>query len=93
VATVRVEGVAFELADAAEFAERARQQSAGASRPGLSSWTTLAVQLEQRVADGGGDVTLTDGEKRATSAVLGEWRQSKERPDGVDVLYLLLSPG
>jgi hypothetical protein len=45
--TVRIEGVPFELEDAAEFARRAKASSAGASKPGLSARTALAIQIEQ----------------------------------------------
>jgi hypothetical protein len=89
VATVRIEGVAFEPDDAAEFAERTRRY-VGAMPVALSPGIALAVQIEQRIAEGGGDVTLTEEEKRAALAVVDEWRQSRAAPDAVRELHRLL---
>jgi hypothetical protein len=91
VATVRIEGIAFELDDAAELARRARRYSTGASLPGLTPGSALAVQVETRVATGGGDVTLNDEEKLAAFAVVDEWRQSEAAPAAVRQLYLALA--
>ncbi len=93
VPTVRIDGVPFELDDAAKFAQRAKRYSGLTTTPGISPGGALAVQIERSVEQGGGDVTLTDHEKVAASAVLGEWRQSQDHPAAVDVLYRLLAPG
>jgi hypothetical protein len=89
--SVGVEGVPFDVEDAREFGERTRRYQHPTALAGAAS---LAAQLEERVEQGGGDLLpLTNEEKIAASAVLGEWRQSSGRPDAVDTLYRLLAPG
>jgi hypothetical protein len=105
VATVRIEGVAFSLDEAAELARRTRQHVGAdpearfrdrltggvGTSPAFTSGTALAVQVEQRVHEGGGDLLgLTAREREAASAVLDEWLQSREAPDAVRTLYRVL---
>jgi hypothetical protein len=90
---VSIAGVAFELADASAFAVRARRYSTGQSLPGLSPGEALATQLEQRVGQGGGVVTLSDAEKEAAAAIVAEWRSEADAPASVGTLYYALAPG
>jgi hypothetical protein len=52
---VGIEGITFTLDEATELAERTRRY-VGASPTALTPGTALAVQVEQRVAEGGGTV-------------------------------------
>ena len=81
MATVRVEGVLFQLDEASEFARRAMLYSRGTAEAGLSPAHALAVQLETAVDEGGGLVPpLNDEEKVAALAVVDEWCQSRDAP-------------
>jgi hypothetical protein len=84
MATVRVEGVEFQLDEAREFVRRAKLYQRGTSEGGLSPGNTLAVQIEKAVDEGGGPVEpLTDEEKLAASAVADEWQQNRDAPAAV----------
>jgi hypothetical protein len=76
VATVRVEGVELQLGDAREFAERTRRYL-GASPDVLHAAETLAMNLEHRIEqDGGEPLVLTERERDVAAAVLDEWLQA-----------------
>jgi hypothetical protein len=80
VGVVRVEGVPFELDDAAEFARRAKASSAGASKAGLSARAALAIQIEECVSRGGGDAKLEEQERVEALGVIEEWLQYEAAP-------------
>jgi hypothetical protein len=93
VATVRIEGIEFDLDAAAEFAERARRQTTSPRSQRMTAWITIAAQIDQRIEDGGGDLLpLTENERTAAIAVLDEWQRDRAaRPSAVDELYRLTS--
>jgi hypothetical protein len=62
-------------------------------QPAFTPGTALAVKVEQRVDEDGGDVKLTEEEMAAASAVLDEWLQSSAAPEAARTLYRLLAPG
>lgn len=91
MSVIRVAGVEFTLDDAKEFARRIRLYSTGETFGGLTPGRALAAQIDQRIYEGGGDVTLTDTEAQAAAAVLDEWRQTSGPPDAVTTLYYALA--
>jgi len=58
---------------------------------GLIPGGALAAQIDKRIYEGSGDVTLTDTEAQAAAAVLDEWRQKSGAPDAVTTLYYTLA--
>jgi hypothetical protein len=94
--TVVIEESAWSLEDAAEFARRIRRYlGASASPVVMHAATSLAERLDYFVEIGGvgtsGSLDLTLNEAKVAVAVLDEWRQSRTRPEAVDVLYRLLA--
>lgn len=93
MSAIRIAAVEFTSGDAKEFARRIRLYSTGESFGGLTPGQALAAQLDQRIYEGGGDVTLTETEAQAAVAVLDEWRQISGAPEAVTTLYHALAPG
>lgn len=73
MATVRIEGVEFELDDAARFARRLERASYGASKAGLSPAHALAIEIEEAVDVSGGAVAIREEAREIAFAVLDEW--------------------
>jgi hypothetical protein len=73
VAAVRIQGVPFELADAAEFANRVQRASAGASQAGLSSAHAIAIEIDQAVTARTGDVEVRREAREIVFGVLDDW--------------------
>jgi hypothetical protein len=92
VSAIRIAGVEFTLDDAEEFARRIRLYSTDETFGGLTPGQALAAQIDQRVYEGGGAVTMTDTEAQAAAAVLDEWRRNSGAPDAVTTLYYALAP-
>jgi hypothetical protein len=88
---VVIEGISFTLDEAKELAERTRRY-VGAGVTPLTPGTTLAVQIEQRLAEGGGTVELNEQEELAAWAVVDEWCQSSDAPAGARDLRRALAP-
>jgi hypothetical protein len=88
---VVIEGITFTLSEATELAKRTRRYAGASARP-LTPGRTLAVQIEQRVAEGGGTVELNEQEELAASAVVDEWLQSRDAPAAARDLRLALTP-
>lgn len=93
MSAIRIAAVEFTLDDANELARRIRLYSTGETFGGLTPGQALAAQIDQRIYEGGGDVTLTDTEAQAAAAVLDEWRQDPGAPAAVTTLYRVLAPG
>jgi len=93
VSAIRIAAVEFTLDDAKEFARRIRVYSTGETFGGLTPGRALAAQIDQRIYEGGGEVTLTETEAQAAAAVLDEWRQNSGALEAVTALYYVLSPG
>jgi hypothetical protein len=88
---VVIEGITFTLDEATELAERTKRY-VGAGVTPLTPGTTLAVQIDQRVAEGGGTVELNEQEKLAGFAVADEWSQSRDAPAAARDLRRALAP-
>jgi hypothetical protein len=73
VAAVRIEGISFELDDAAKFAKRLSWASYGASKAGLSPAHALATEIDHYVKAGGGDVEVPDEAQPIACSILDEW--------------------
>jgi hypothetical protein len=73
VATAHIEGVPFELDDAADFAKRLDRASGGSARAGLSPAHALAIEIEDAVNAGGGEVSIRDEAREIACRLLDEW--------------------
>jgi hypothetical protein len=73
VAAVRIQGVPFELEDAAEFAKRLQRASAGASQAGLSPAHPIAIEIDQAVTARTGDVEVREEAREIVFGVLDGW--------------------
>jgi hypothetical protein len=73
VATVDIEGVPFELDDAARFGKRLDRASYGTSKAGLSPAHALAIEIEEAVDASGGAVAIREEAREIAFAVLDEW--------------------
>jgi hypothetical protein len=96
VATVRIDGVEFELEDAREFFERTLIYVEAQPRmsPEVQLAVALALQIHGCLRDKVcSDVTLWEENKVVASAVLAEWIQSRGAPDAAQALHRVLTPG
>jgi hypothetical protein len=97
VEVIRIEGVAFKVEDAEEFAERARAYDTahppppeGEYREGPAWW--FAFSIEKCIEDEGDfEVPVTREKIAPVFAVLEEWVQSREAPDAARTLHRALA--
>ena len=89
MATVRIQGVPFELDDAGEFAKRLKRASYGASKAGLSPAQALAIEIDEAVNAGGGEVPISDDAGPIAGRLLDEW--GRIAPDSAKQLRYLLA--
>jgi hypothetical protein len=96
VEVIRIEGVAFKVGAAREFAERVLIYDLINDPQPVGYWGALegvAFTIQRCICDEGafGDVTLNEQEKVAVLAVLDEWLQSRDAPDAAGTLYRALA--
>jgi hypothetical protein len=73
VGAISIEGIPFELADAAKFGKRLDRASYGASKAGLSPAQALAIEIDEAVDASGGAVAIREEAREIAFAVLDEW--------------------